>query len=120
MVKHVTLLVLALVVLAAPLSAQQTFRLPDVRSMKHLTSKQVDRAPDIPGNETTVDYYAAPTGEVITVYSYRGNRVAFSTHMNNDIQKTYRLFMDLTGTGLFQEINRGTPWTLPPWSRQFR
>jgi len=95
--------------------AQQKFRLPDVRSMKHLTTKNSDHAPDIPGNETVMDYYSAPNGQMITVYSFRGRNVAFSTHSNSDVQNTYRIFMDLTGEGFFQEINRGMQWQLPQW-----
>ena len=95
--------------------AQQKFRLPDVQSMKRLTTKNSDHAPDIPGNETVMDYYSAPNGQMITVYSFRGRNVAFSTHNNSDVQNTYRIFMDLTGEGFFQEINRGVQWQLPQW-----
>jgi hypothetical protein len=95
--------------------AQQKYRPPDVRTMKHLTTKNSDHAPDIPGNETVMDYYSAPSGDMVTIYSYRGRTVAFSTHNNSDIQKTYRMFMDLTGEGLFQEIQRGIQWQLPAW-----
>jgi hypothetical protein len=95
--------------------AQQKYRLPDVKSMKHITTKNSDHAPDIPGNETTMDYYSGPNGDVVTVYSYRGRTVGFSTHSNKDVQGTYRVFMDLTGEGFFQEINRGIQWQLPAW-----
>ena len=95
--------------------AQQKYRLPDVRSMKHITTKQSDHAPDIPGKETTMEYYSSPNGDVVTVYSYRGRTVAFSTHSNKDVQGSYRVFMDLTGEGFFQEINRGVQWQLPQW-----
>lgn len=97
--------------------AQQKFRPPDIRSMKHLTTKSSDHAPDIPGNETVMDYYSAPSGEMVTVYSYRGRTVAFSTHKNSDIQNSYRIYMDLTGEGFFQEINRGVQWQLPQWAK---
>ncbi len=97
--------------------AQQSYRLPDLRSLKHLTTGSSDHAVDIPGKETTMDFYSAPSGEIYTVYSYRGKIVAFSTHLNADIQKTYRIFMDQTGNGSFQEINRGVPWSLPAWAR---
>jgi hypothetical protein len=95
--------------------AQQVYQLPDVRNMKLLTSKMVDRARDIPGAETTVDYYSAPNGQIITTYSYRGRCVAFSTHSNDDLQKTYRLFMDQRGDRLFVEVNRSATWQLPAW-----
>ncbi len=97
--------------------AQQGYRLPDVKSMKRLTTSSSDHAPDIPGKETTMDFYSAPSGEIITVYSYRGKSVAFSTHSNSDFQNTYRVFMDLAGQGLFQEIDRSAPWQLPAWAR---
>lgn len=100
--------------------AQQGRRLPNLSAMKHLTTKHVDKAQDIPGKETVMDYYAGPDGLIVTVYSFRGNKVAFSTHKNSDIQKTYRLFMDLNGDQVFQEVNRGAPWNLPPWSRGYR
>jgi hypothetical protein len=97
--------------------AQQGYRLPDLKSMKHLTTSSSDHAPDIPGKETTMDFYSAPSGEIITVYSYRGKNVGFSTHSNSDFQNTYRVFMDLTGQGIFQEIDRSAPWQLPTWVR---
>jgi hypothetical protein len=113
--------VLPVLVLVLALShvsiAQQLFRLPDVSSMKHVTTRQSDHAADIPGNETTMDYYAGPGGQMTTIYSYRGRKVAFSTHSNHDIQGTYRIFMDQTGNGLFQEINKGVLWQLPAWAR---
>jgi len=98
--------------------AQQGYRLPDIRSLKHLTTKQTDRARDIPGSETTVDYYSAADGSVVTVYTYMGKPVAFSTHSNSNYQGTYRLFMDLTGTGFFQEVSGAIKWELPPWVRR--
>ncbi len=97
--------------------AQQSYRLPDLRSLKHLTTGNSDHAADIPGKETTMDFYSAPGGEIYTVYSYKGRTVAFSIHLNTDIQNTYRIFMDQTGNGSFQEINRGVPWSLPAWAR---
>ena len=111
---------LALIILAVvPImsAAQQLYKVPDVSSMKHVTTRSSDRAPEIPGKETTMDYYSAPNGQIITIYSYRGRTVAFSVHSNKDVQKTYRLFMDLNGNGLFQEVNRGTQWQLPQWAR---
>ena len=98
--------------------AQPSYRLPNIRSLKHLTTKKSDRAPDVPGKETTIDYYSAPSGQIITVYSYHGRDIAFSTHSNSDMQGSYRLFMDLTGDGLFQEVNRATRWQIPAWARR--
>lgn len=111
--------VLFALLLAAPLAAygQQLFRLPDKNQLKHLTTKQSEHAPDIPGKETTMDYYSAPNGDIVTIYSYRGRAVAFSTHSNSDLQNTYRLYMDLTGNGTFQEVGRTQQWQLPPWSK---
>ncbi len=96
---------------------QQGYRLPDLKSMKHLTTSSSDHAPDIPGKETTMDFYSAAGGEIVTVYSYRGKTVAFSTHSNSDPQNTMRVFVDMAGQGVFQEINRATQWQLPPWVR---
>lgn len=96
---------------------QQVFRLPDLKSMKRLTTSTSDHAADIPGKETTMDFYSAPNGEIITVYSYRGRNVVFSAHSNSDFQGTLRVYMDLTGEGVFQEINRSVPWQLPAWIR---
>lgn len=98
-------------------AAQQLYKVPNVRSMKHVTTRSSDRAPDIPGKETSMDYYSAPDGQIVTVYSYRGRNVAFSLHSNRDVQKTYRLFMDTNGKGLFQEVSRGAQWRLPRWAR---
>ena len=97
--------------------AQQKFQMPNVSNLKSLTTQMTDRAPDIPGKETNMTFYSAANGEIITVYTYKGRNVAFSTHNNSDIQKTYRLFVDFTGERLFQEIPPGSSWTLPPWSR---
>lgn len=97
--------------------AQQKYLLPDVRSMKQLTTSKSDHAVDIPGKETVMDFYSAPNGQLITVYSYKGRSVAFSTHSNSDIQNTYRIFMDLTGDGLFTEVNKSVSWQLPGWAR---
>lgn len=99
------------------LRAQQKYVLPDVRSLKHLTTSQSDHAADIPGKETTMDFYSAPNGQLITIYSFRARNVVFSTHSNSDIQNTYRIFMDLTGDGLFQEIDKSVQWQLPAWVR---
>ena len=98
-------------------SAQQFYRLPDVRSFKHLTTGTSNHAPDIPGKQTMMDYYTAPTGEVYTVYSYKGRNVAFSVHSNSDAQKTRRIFMDMKGDCNFQEINPGLQWYLPAWAK---
>lgn len=98
--------------------AQQSYRLPDIRSLKHLTTRKSEHAPDIPGKETTMDYYSAPSGQIITVYSFNGRDIAFTTHDNSDMQGTYRVFMDMNGTGLFQEVNRAAGWTIPPWARR--
>ena len=110
-----TLIIFAVAPIAS--TAQQLYKVPDVSSMKHVTTRSSDRAPEIPGKETTIDYYSAPNGQIITIYSYRGRTVAFSVHSNTDVQKTYRLFMDLNGNGLFQEVNRGTQWRLPQWAK---
>ncbi|MGO9566447.1 MAG: hypothetical protein ACLP5H_02790 [Desulfomonilaceae bacterium] len=117
MVKFVAVASNLLILMTMPLlvQAQQKYRLPDLSSMKHITTKQSNHAPDIPGNQTTMDYYSSPNGDVVTVYSYRGRTVAFSAHSNKDVQGTYRIFMDLTGEGFFQEINRGVQWQLPQW-----
>jgi len=113
-------ILLALVLVAAPLAAaaQQVFRAPDVKSMKHLTTKRSDHARDIPGDETTMDYYIGQNGEIITLYLYRGRTVAFSAHSNTGDQQGYRLYMDVKGDGLFQQVNMGPDWQLPPWARQ--
>ena len=116
---HRTIIILTAIVLFVTLSslatAQQVYRLPDLRSCKHLATRSSDHAPDIPGAETSMDFYTAPSGEVYTIYSYKGRNVAFSAHSNSDIQKTYRIFMDMNGDGNFQEINRGAQWYLPAW-----
>lgn len=119
MAKALAVASMLLVFITLPIfaEAQQKFRLPDVKSLKHITTKNSDHAPDIPGNETTMDYYSSPNGDVVTVYSYRGRTVAFSTHSNKDVQGSYRVFMDLTGEGSFQEINRGVQWQLPAWAK---
>lgn len=112
-------MVLTILVSTCVLSlAQQSYRLPNTGSLKHLTTKKSDRASDVPGKETTIDYYSAPSGQIITIYSYQGRNVAFSTHSNSDMQGSYRLFMDLTGDGLFQEVNRAMRWQLPAWARR--
>jgi len=110
--------VLGFVLTVVPFAdAQQLYRLPDVKTMKRLTTQYSDHASDIPGKETVMDFYSASNGQVITVYSFNGRNVVFSTHSNSDIQNTYRLFMDVEGKGLFQEINRGAPWQIPRWAR---
>ncbi len=97
-------------------AAQQVYQLPDLKTLKHLTTATSDHAADIPGKETTMNFYSAPDGTIVTIYSYRGRNVAFSTHTNSDVQGSYRLFMDMVGNGLFQETNKG-PWQLPAWTR---
>ncbi len=106
-----------LILTALPGYTQQKYKLPDIRSLKHITTSQSDHASDIPGKETTMDFYSATNGQIITIYSYRNRPVAFSTHSNTDVQNTYRLFMDLTGEGLFQEVDRSRSWQLPAWAR---
>ncbi|MEW6351528.1 MAG: hypothetical protein AB1646_20945 [Thermodesulfobacteriota bacterium] len=101
----------------ALIESQQAYRLPDIRSMKHLTTRPSEHCAQIPGKETTQDFYSGPDGLVVTVYSFRGRNVAFSTHNNSDPQKTYRVFMDIYGDGMFREIDRSQHWELPPWSR---
>jgi hypothetical protein len=121
--RRVTVLCLALFLLVSVCGlaeAQQPVPLPDVKSMKHLTTKNSDHAPDIPGNETIMDFYSAPSGEIVTVYSYNNRTVAFSVHSNSDVQGTYRFFMDLTGQGFFQQMNPGAHWQLPPWAKGIR
>ncbi len=105
------------VCMTALAAAQQIYRLPDVGSMKNLTTRRSDRAPDIPGKETLMEYYMGSDGRVFTVYSFNGRKVAFSAHKNGDLQKTYRLFLDVNGDGLFQEVNRGLNWQIPRWAR---
>ncbi len=116
-----SILILTIIILCSILSpfatAQQFYRLPDLKTFKHLTTGSSDHAPDIPGKETMMDYYTAPSGEVYTVYSYRGRNVAFSVHSNSDPQKTRRVFMDMRGDGNFQEINPGVQWYLPAWAK---
>jgi hypothetical protein len=114
------LIVLCLTILTASTvlgQAPQLFRLPDINTLKHLTTRYSEHAPDIAGKETVMDFYSGPNGTMVTIYSYNGRRVAFSTHSNSDVQNTYRVFLDMTGKGLFQEINRGMQWQLPGWAR---
>jgi uncharacterized protein Usg len=119
--KYAISAVFGVFLLLSPIVAQQFFRMPDLRAMKHLSASQkADKAPDIPGKETNLDYYVGKDGLIVTVYSYHGNKAAFSTHYNKDIQKTYRIFVDFTGNGMFQEINRGVKWTIPKWARGWR
>jgi hypothetical protein len=112
-------MILIVTVLLAPQVAfgQPHFRPPDPSTMKHLTTKQTDRAPDIPGDETTLSYYQAPGGEIVTIYSFRGKKIAYSVHRNEDVQNTYRLFLDLKGNGMFEEVPRGVKWQVPAWAR---
>jgi uncharacterized protein Usg len=100
-------------------TAQQLYRLPDIRSMKRLTTSRSDHAPDIPGKETMMDFYSTTDGTIVTIYTFNGRTVAFSTHKNSDIQGTYRAFLDTTGNGLFQNIGK-QQWQLPAWVRQPR
>lgn len=96
--------------------AQQMYRLPDRKALKHVTTKQSTRVVDSKGAKATMDYYSAPNGQIITIYSLHGRNFAFSTHSNSDVQGSYRLFMDMTGDGNFQET-RGGNWQVPPWVR---
>jgi hypothetical protein len=107
---------LAVLILAFSLScadAQQLYNMPDLKSLKSLTSKAFTRGAD----NTTIDYYSSPDGTIVTVHSYRGRAIAFSAHSNNDIQGTYRVFLDTVGNGMFQEIDRGLQWTVPAWAK---
>jgi hypothetical protein len=107
---------LAVLILAFSLScadAQQLYRMPDLKSLKSLTSKAFTRGSD----NTTIDYFSGADGTIITVHSFRGRYIAFSTHSNNDIQGSYRIFLDTAGNGMFQEIDRGIQWTVPPWAK---
>jgi hypothetical protein len=97
--------------------SQQAYRLPNLSSLKHITTRDSEHAKDVPGKETTMDFYSDNKGQVYTVYTYRGRTVAFSTHSNSDPEKTYRVFMDLDGNRLFQRINTGQ-WQIPAWARQ--
>ncbi len=108
---------LLLLVFQGPVNAQQKFTAPDVSKLKHLTTQMSDHAPDIPGKETQMDFYSAPEGQIITVYTYKGRTIAFSVHSNSDVQKTYRLFIDPLGDHFFQEVNAGVQWQLPGWAR---
>ncbi|MGB6065948.1 MAG: hypothetical protein WBG50_14200 [Desulfomonilaceae bacterium] len=108
---------LSLAVLSHAQQAPQKYRLPDLRSFKHLTTSSSNHAPDIPGKQTSMDFYSGTGGQMVTVYSYRGRNVAFSIYTNSDMQNTYRIFLDLTGDGWFQEINRSVQWQLPAWVR---
>ncbi len=112
---------LILVLVAVPLmaAAQQLFRLPDKSTLKHLTTKQVNHAPDIQEKQITLDYYSAPNGDVISIYSLRGKYFAFSTHSNSDPQHTYRMFMDMNGSGTFQQINASVHWQVPAWAKGY-
>ncbi len=96
--------------------SQQAVRLPDLSNMKHITTRDSDHATDIPGKETAMDFYSDGAGLVYTVYTYRGRTVAFSSHSNSDPEKTYRVYMDMTGDGVFQPI-AGGPWQIPAWAR---
>lgn len=113
-------LVLFFAVLAVPVlgAAQQLYRLPDKNSLKHLTTKQVSRPPDVPGKQITLDYYSAPNGDVVSIYSMRGKYFAFSTHSNSDPQHTYRLYMDMNGSGTFQQVNAAN-WQVPAWAKGY-
>jgi hypothetical protein len=86
--------------------------------MKQLTTSSSDHAPDIPGKETTMDFSQPQWRHDYSLLVMR-EVSGFSAHNNSDMQKTYRIFMDLTGDGWFQEINRGVQWQLPAWVRGF-
>jgi hypothetical protein len=97
-------------------SGQQAYRLPNVKTMKHLTTRDSEHARDIPGKETVMDFYSAGSGQMVTVYSYNNRPVAFSTHKNSDLEGTYRLFLDMNGDGLFQPA-ASSKWQIPAWAR---
>ncbi len=97
----------------APIEAQQLYKMPDVKAFKQLTSKIGTRGSD----KVPMEFYSAPDGTVITVYTFRGRTIAFSTHKNSDVQKTYKLYLDNTGNGLFQEIPSGSQWVVPVWAK---
>jgi hypothetical protein len=118
MQRFLLIALIMIAVLPSGSDAQQTFRLPDVNALKHLTTKMSDHAADIPGDETTINYYSAPNGEIISIYSFRGRNVAFSAHSNSDVQGTYKFFMDVKGEGLFQQMNAPADWQLPAWVRR--
>ena len=96
--------------------AQQMYRLPDRGALKHVTTKQSNRVLDSRGAKATMDYYSAPNGQIITIYSLHGRNFAFSTHSNSDAQRSYRIFVDMTGDGSFQEVT-GASWQVPLWVR---
>ena len=96
--------------------AQQMYRLPDKKALTHVTTKQSTRIADRTGAKATLDYYSAPNGQVITIYSLHGRNFAFSTHSNSDAQRSYRLFVDMTGDGNFQEMSAAN-WQVPLWVR---
>jgi hypothetical protein len=98
-------------------AAPRLYRVPDVRSLKYLTTKHAEHAADIPGKETTANYYSTPDGQVVSVYSFRGKTVAFSINSNTNSGQNFRLFMDLNGDGLFQQVGGGTRWVIPAWAR---
>jgi hypothetical protein len=110
--------ILLSVLCPAVIESQQAFRLPDIRSMKHLTSRAVDHCTEIPGKQTTQDFYSGSGGLVVTVYSFRGRNVGFSTHYNSDPQTTYKMFLDFNGDGMFRQIDPSVKWQLPAWSRR--
>ncbi len=97
--------------------SQQAYRLPDLSSLKHITTRDSEHAQDIPGKETTMDFYSDTNGQVFTIYTFRGRTVAFSSHSNSDPKKTYRVFLDLDGNRLFRQINTGQ-WQLPAWAKR--
>ena len=66
---------LLLLVFQGPVTAQQKFTAPDVSKLKHLTTQMSDHAPDIPGKETQMDFYSAPEGQIITVYTYKAKQL---------------------------------------------
>jgi hypothetical protein len=99
-----------------PASAQQFYRVPDKKALKHLTTKQSSQARGAPGEKTTLDYYEAPNGQLITIHSFRGRNVAFSVHSNKSAQGSYRIFLDMNGDGNFQEVNNAG-WQIPAWAK---
>lgn len=109
------LLIASLVIAPGWAMAQQFYRLPDKKALKHITTKQSGQARGAAGEKPTMDYYEAPNGQVITIHSFRGRNIAFSVHSNKDIQGTYRVFLDMNGDGNFQETNRN--WQIPAWAK---
>ena len=114
----VSFTVLLFLLSPAVIQSQQAYQLPDIRNMKHLTTKAVDHCSEIQGKQTTADYYSGPGGLIVTVYSFRGRNIAFSTHYGSDVQGTYKLFLDHNGDAMFRQIDPSVKWQLPAWARR--